>query len=178
MTEELKEYILKNGLVLGAIYVFLELIKYLSGVALFVNNYIGFISLFLTASVPVYYVIQYKKLYNGYIDFRTAFSICTGILIASGFILLVFDILLFNIIDPGFSSQLLDVTINTAVGQMESFGMSDEQISSTIEMMEAEANFSPINMLKGFGFTIVGYTLFSLIVAAITKKNKNQFSDE
>ena len=93
-------------------------------------------------------------------------------------ILLVFDILLFNIIDPGFSSQLLDVTINTAVGQMESFGMSDEQISSTIEMMEAEANFSPINMLKGFGFTIVGYTLFSLIVAAITKKNKNQFSNE
>ena len=39
------------------------------------------------------------------------------------------------------------------------------------EMMEAEANFSPMNMLKGFGFTIVGYTLFGLIVAAITKKN-------
>ena len=129
----------------------------------------------LTALVPIYYVIEYKKSYDGYIDFRTAFSICTGILIASGIILLVFDILLFNIIDPGFSSQLLDLTINTAVGQLESFGMSDEQISSTIEVMEAEANFSPINMLKGFGFTIVGYTLFGVIVAAITKKNKHQF---
>ena len=175
MTEELKEYILKNGLVLGAIYVCLELIKYLLGVALFINNYIGIISLLLTALVPIYYVIEYKKSYDGYIDFRTAFSICTGILIASGIILLVFDILLFNIIDPGFSSQLLDLTINTAVGQLESFGMSDEQISSTIEVMEAEANFSPINMLKGFGFTIVGYTLFGVIVAAITKKNKHQF---
>ena len=38
-------------------------------------------------------------------------------------------------------------------------------------MMESEANFSPMNMLKGFGFTIVGYTLFGLLVAAITKKN-------
>lgn len=175
MTDELKEYILKNGLMLGAIYVFIDLIKYLLGVDLFVNNYVGFISLLLAGSVPVYYVIQYKKLYDGYIDFRTAFSICTGILIASGFILLVFDIMLFNIIDPGFSLELLDVTINTAVVQLESFGMSDEQISSTIEMMETDANFSPINMLKGFGFTIVGYALFGLIVSTITKKTKINF---
>ena len=83
----------------------------------------------------------------------------------------MFNILLFNIIDPGFSSELLDVMINTTVVQLETFGMSDEQISTAIEMMEAEANFSPMNMLKGFGFTIVGYTLFGLIVAAITKKN-------
>ena len=54
----------------------------------------------------------------------------------------MFNILLFNIIDPGFSSELLDVTINTAVVQLEAFGMSDEQISSAIEMMEAEANFN------------------------------------
>ena len=90
---------------------------------------------------------------------------------------MVFNILLFNIIDPGFSSELLDVTINTAVVQFEAFGMSDEQISSAIEMMESEANFSPMNMLKGFGFTIVGYTLFGLLVAAITKKN-NEFINQ
>ncbi len=122
-------------------------------------------------SLSYFYLLQYKKSQDGFIDFRTAFSICTGILIASGFILLVFNILLFNIIDPGFSSELLDLTINTAVVQLEAFGMSDEQISSAIEIMEAEANFSPMNMLKGFGFTIVGYTLFGLLVAAITKKN-------
>ena len=90
---------------------------------------------------------------------------------------MVFNILLFNIIDPGFSSELLDVTINTAVVQLEAFGMSDEQISSTIEMMESEANFSPMNMLKGFVFTIVGYTLFGLLVAAITKRN-NKFVNQ
>jgi len=43
--------------------------------------------------------------------------------------------------------------------------------------MESEANFSPMNMLKGFGFTIVGYTLFGVIVAAFTKKN-NEFINQ
>ena len=171
MSEEIKQYILKNGLVLGGIYVALDIIKYVCGAEFFVNNYVNFVSLLLAAIFPVFYLLKYKKSQDGFIDFRSAFSICTGILIASGFILLVFNILLFNIIDPAFSSELLDVTINTAVFQLEAFGMSDEQISSAIEMMEAEANFSPMNMLKGFGFTIVGYTLFGIIVAAITKKN-------
>jgi len=171
MSEEIKQYILKNGLVLGVIYVALDIVKYICGAEFFVNNYVSFASLLLATIFPIYYLLKYKKSKNGFIDFRSAFSICTGILIASGFILLVFNILLFNIIDPGFSSELLDVTINTAVVQLESIGMSDAQISTAIEIMEAEANFSPMNMLKGFGFTIVGYTLFGLLVAAITKKN-------
>ena len=177
MTEELKHFILKNGLLLGCIYVALDIVKYVNGAEFFVNNYLNFASLLLAAIFPVYYLLQHKKSQDGFIDFRTAFSICTGILIASGFILLVFNILLFNIIDPGFSSELLDVTINTAVVQFEAIGMSDEQISSAIEMMESEANFLPMNMLKGFGFTIVGYTLYGILVSAITKKN-NEFINQ
>ena len=171
MSQEIKQYILKNGLVLGGIYVALDIIKYVIGAEFFLNNYVSFATLLLAAIFPVYYLIQFKKSKNGLLDFRTAFSICTGILIASGFILLVFNIMLFNIIDSAFASELLDLTINTAVLQFELLGMSDEQISSAIEMIESEANFSPINMLKQFGFTIVGYTLFGLLVAAVTKKN-------
>ena len=171
MSQEIKQYILKNGLVLGGIYVALDIIKYVIGAEFFLNNYVNFATLLLAAIFPIYYLIQFKKSKNGLLDFRTAFSICTGILIASGFILLVFNIMLFNIIDSAFASELLDLTINTAVLQFELLGMSDEQISSAIEMIESEANFSPINMLKQFGFTIVCYTLFGLLVAAVTKKN-------
>ena len=171
MSQEIKQYILKNGLVLGGIYVALDIIKYVIGAEFFLNNYVSFATLLLAAIFPIYYLIQFKKSKNDLLDFRTAFSICTGILIASGFILLVFNIMLFNIIDSAFASELLDLTINTAVHQFELLGMSDEQISSSIEMIESEANFSPINMLKQFGFTIVAYTLFGLLVAVVTKKN-------
>ena len=96
MSEEIKQYILKNGLVLGVIYVALDIMKYICGAEFFVNNYVNFASLLLAAIFPIYYLLKYKKSKNGFIDFRSAFSICTGILIASGFILLVFNILLFK----------------------------------------------------------------------------------
>ena len=178
MSEELKQYILHNGLVLGIIYVCLDVLKYLGGPEYFVNTYFGIGSFLLSIIFPIYYLVKYRSTNGGFIDFRSAFSLCTGILIAAGFIQLVFEILLFNIIDTGFASELLDVSINTAVVQLENFGISEEEISKSIEMMESRSNYSPLNMLKGFGFTIVGYTIFGVIVAAIMKKNKPEFSDE
>ena len=85
MSEEIKQYILKNGLVLGVIYVALDIIKYVCGPEFFVNNYVSFASLLLAAIFPIYYLLQYKKNQDGFIDFRSSFSICTGILIESGF---------------------------------------------------------------------------------------------
>jgi hypothetical protein len=35
-----------------------------------------------------------------------------------------------------------------------------------------------MNMLKGFGFLVVGYTIFGLIVAAFTKNDRPEFSEE
>ena len=178
MSEELKQYILKNGLVLGSIYVFIDGFKYVLGPEYFVNTYVGIASLLISAIFPVYYLIMYRNEKDGFIDFRSAFSICNGILIAAGFILLVFNILLFNIIDTGFASELLDATINSTVAQLESFGMSEEDIINTIEMIESGSNYSPINMFKGFGLTVVFYTIYSVIVAAITKNDKPDFIEE
>ena len=69
MTEELKHYILKNGLLLGCIYVALDIVKYVNGAEFFVNNYLNFASLLLGAIFPVYYLLQHKKSQDGFIDF-------------------------------------------------------------------------------------------------------------
>ena len=57
MSEEIKQYILKNGLVLGGIYVALDIIKYVYGAEFFVNNYVNFASLLLAAIFPIYYLL-------------------------------------------------------------------------------------------------------------------------
>ena len=59
MSEEIKQYILKYGLVLGGIYVALDIIKYVFGAEFFVNNYVSFASLLLAAIFPIYYLLQY-----------------------------------------------------------------------------------------------------------------------
>lgn len=178
MSEELKQHILKNGLTLGVVYICIEIFKYIGGAEYFVNTYVGILSILVAVIVPIYYTFKFRTSNEGFIDFRTAFSSCTGILIAAGFIQLVFQIFLLNIIDTEFASQLLDVSINTAVSQFEAFGMPEDEITEIISAMESASSYSPMNMLKGFGYMVVGYTIFGLIVAAFTKKDKPEFNEE
>jgi hypothetical protein len=44
--------------------------------------------------------------------------------------------------------------------------------------MESSNSYNPVNMLKGFGFMVVCYTIFGLIVASIIKKEKSIFSNQ
>lgn len=178
MSEELKQHVLKNGLILAMIYICIDLIKYLGGSEMYVNTTIGIVTLLIAIILPIYFTFQYRKENDGYISFREGFSSTTGILIAAGFVEMVFQIVLLNIIDTQFASELLDVTINTAVDQFESFGMSEDEITALVESMESKSNYSPINMLKGFGFMVVGYTVFGLVVAAFTKKDMPEFGEE
>lgn len=178
MSEELKQYILKSGFLLGMIYIIMDLYKYIGGAEYFLNYYMAFASIGLSIIFPIYYSVQFRKSKGGFIDFRTAFSSCTGILIAGGFIHLVFQILLFNLIDIEFATALLDATINMSVEQLESFGMSESDIEQTIQAMESSNSYNPVNMLKGFGFMVVCYTIFGLIVASIIKKEKSIFSNQ
>ena len=178
MSEELKQYILKNGLILGTIYVFFCIFKYLSGVDTFVDTYFGIASLLLSIIFPVYYCVQLRKIRGGYIDFKEVFTVCTGILIAAGFIDVVFQILLLNIIDPGFAVDLLDASINAVVAQLDTFGVPEDEIALAIENIESNSNYSPMNLLKGFCFSVLGYSIFGLIVAVIIKKNKPEFLNE
>jgi len=178
MSEELKQHILKNGLILGVVYICIEIFKYIGGAEYFVNTYVGILSILIAVVVPIYYTFKFRASNEGFIDFKTAFSSCTGILLAAGFIQLVFQIFLLNIIDTEFASQLIDISINTAVSQFEAFGMSEDEIIEIVSAMESASSYSPMNMLKGFGYMVFGYTIFGLIVAAFTKKDKPEFNEE
>lgn len=178
MSEELKQHILKNGLILAMIYICIDVVKYLGGVELYINTTIGILTLLIAIVFPIYFTFKFRNENEGYIAFRSAFSSTTGILIAGGFVELVFQIVLLNIIDTQFATELLDVTINTAVEQFESYGMGEDEITLLIESMESSSNYSPANMLKGFGFLVVGYTIFGLVVAAFTKNDRPEFKDE
>jgi len=176
MSEELKQHVLKNGLLLGFVYVCISILKYIGGVEYFFNNYIGAFTILIAIIVPIYCTIKFRTNNGGYIDFKTAFSSCTAILLAAGFIDLVFQMGLLNVFDPQFSVELLDATIDKTVLVYESF-KTDEEISELIELIEEKSIYSPKNMLIGYGVLTIGYTLFGLLVAAFTKNENQQFSE-
>jgi uncharacterized membrane protein YagU involved in acid resistance len=109
---------------------------------------------------------------DGYITFKEAFTSCTGILVAAGFINIFVSIVLYNIIDPGYAIELVDSIVNKTVTQFEQLGMEDSQIEEMISQIEQNTDFSPLALFKSYIFSIVFYTVFGLIVAAFTKKDQ------
>jgi len=178
MSEELKQHILKNGLNLGLILIAITLFTYIGGAELVTNYFVSFGSLLLMIVFPIYYTKKFRAHNGGYISFREAFSSCTGILIAAGFLNTFVSILLFNIIDPGFALEMLDVIIEKTVIQLESVGMDEAQIEQTIKRIEEGSAFGAVNMFKGYIFGIIFYTIFGLIVAAITKNDRPEFIED
>ena len=177
MSELLKQHILKNGLNLGAILVFITISTYLGGPELVTNYTVSFGTLLVMLVFPIYHTRKFRIQSNGFISFKQAFTSCTVILIAAGFINVAASILLYNVIDPAFAIEMLDVVINKMVSQLESLGMNESQIEESIKALEESSSFDPISLFKGYLFSIIFYTLFGLLVAAFTKNENPEFSE-
>jgi|TARA_B110000967_G_scaffold204249_1_gene246414 hypothetical protein len=178
MSEELKQHILKNGLTLGGILVAITTFTYIGGPELVTNYAVSIGSLVLMIAFPIYHTRRYRTTNDGFISFREAFTSCTGILIAAGFINTFASILLYNIIDPGFGLEVVDAIINKTVAQLEGIGAEESLIEQTIKTLEEGSSFEAANMFKGYIFSIIFYTVFGLLVAAFTKNEKPEFSEE
>jgi len=178
MSEELKQHILKYGLTLGGILVAVSILTYVGGAEIVTNYVVSIGSMVLMIAFPIYHTRRLRTANDGFISFREAFSSCTGILIAAGFINTFASILLYNIIDPGFGVEVVDAIINKTVAQLESIGSDEALIEQTIIALEEGSSFEAMNMFKGYIFSIIFYTVFGLLVAAFTKNEKPMFSEE
>ena len=75
----MKDYILKNGLILGSISIILLVASYAIGVDFFLNDTWSIVKGILPYIVLIFLVIEYKKLAGGYISFKETFTVTLGI---------------------------------------------------------------------------------------------------
>ena len=171
MNDDLKQHVLSSGVNTGLISVLITLSSWIGG-SKFATNYIfSILSFVLIICITYYYTKKYKNYKNGYLSFKEAFTLSTGILVCSGFINLFFSIILYNFIDPNFSIELTNEIIDKTVNQLESI-LPEDEIENLINEIEKSSSFTPINMIKGYIYSIIFYSVVGLIMGTILKKNK------
>jgi len=171
----MKDYILKNGLILGSISITLLVASYAIGVDFFLNDTWSFIKGILPYVVLIFLVIDYKKLVGGYISFKETFTVTLGITVAGAFLSTFFSILLFNFIDPDFAVQLKDFTVEKLAIQLDQFPESNAMYSvmeTLIEQTQEEDIYSISNQASALFYSLFFHIIFSAIIAAFIKKNK------
>ena len=171
----MKDYILKNGLILGSISIVLLVASYAIGVDFFLNNTWSIIKGILPYVVLIFLVIEYKKLVGGYISFKETFTVTLGITVAGAFLSTFFSILLFNFIDPDFAVQLKDFTVEKLAVQLDQLPESNPMYSmmeTLIEQTQEEDIYSISNQASALFYSLFFYILFSAVIAAFIKKDK------
>lgn len=171
----MKDYILKNGLILGSISIILLVASYAIGVDFFLNNIWSIIKGILPYVVLIFLVIEYKKLVGGYISFKETFTVTLGITVAGAFLSTFFSILLFNFIDPDFAVLLKDFTVEKLAVQLDQLPESNPMYSvmeTLIEQTQEEDIYSISNQASALFYSLFFHIIFSAIIAAFIKKDK------
>ena len=175
MQIRMKDFVFKNGLVLGAIQVVMLFVSYIMGIDFMMQTWWGVLQFLVSLGLVVYFAIDFRKLQGGYATFKESFSVLFGMYAAAGFILTFFNILLYNFIDLEFAEMAKEVIIEKTYQMMEGFGASETMVDEAIEEIEKQDSFSIASLAKGYVFGLPVYIVISLILAAFLKRNKSEF---
>jgi hypothetical protein len=136
---------------------------------LFTSWWVGVLILTIYLIIGIVLLSKTKKELNGIFSFKDAFTtyfICAvvGILIST-----LFNIILFNVIDPAAKDTLRELTIKYTVSMMQKFGTPASAINEAIAKLKENDPYSVIELLKGSVFSIVFSSIFGLLMAAFFK---------
>jgi hypothetical protein len=165
------------GVIQLAISVAFLVIAYVVDISLMTNFSFGIFILLSQAIVYGISPFRVRKLNNGFITFREAFTaVIISMLIASvAYVLVVF--VLFNVIDPAAGESLKELTIEKTVETFNSFGLDQAKIDEAVDELKNTDQFSLLSLLKNLVFSIIGVSIYGLIIAAIAKNAPDSIED-
>jgi hypothetical protein len=169
----INEIVKKNGItygvIIGVVFALLTATMYAIDLKLFVSGWIGATSFVIMLVISILLLVNTKKSLNNIFTFKDAFTtyfiaILIGVLIST-----LFNLVLFNFIDPEAKETVGRHLIKFMTDTLQKFGTPASAINEAISKMKESNPFSIPELLKGLVFSLVGYSILGLILAAIFK---------
>lgn len=174
----INEVIKKNGVTFGVIIgvasALITATIYAVDLNLFTSWWLGLIGLAISLTLSIILLSKTKKELHGIFTFKEAFTTYFIAAVIGILISVLFNILLFNVIDPGAKETVSELLIKYTVGLMQKFGSPASVINETIEKMKLSNPYSTVELLKGSVISIVVSSVFGLIFAAFFKSKTTQ----
>ena len=172
------EIIKKNGItfgvIIGVVSALITTAIYTIDLNLFTSWWIGVLSILTYLVLGIVLLSKTKKELNNVFSFKDAFTtyfiaILIGILIST-----LFNIVLFNVIDPSAKDTLNELMIKYTVNMLQKFGTPASAINEAIAKLKENNPYSTFELIKGSVFSIVFSSIFGLILAAFFKSKTTQ----
>ena len=174
----INETIKKNGLTFGVLSGIVSALItstiYAIDLNLFVSWWIGIVSMVIYLTISIVLLTKTKKELNGVFIFKDAFTTYFISAVIGTLIGTLFNILLFNVIDPSAQDTLKEITIKNAVAMMQKFNSPAAAINEMIAKMNESNPYSVIELLKGSVYSVLISSIIGLIMAAFFKSKSQE----
>jgi hypothetical protein len=164
-----KSFMINNGVILGVISVLVSLVLYATGNHLPPHWSATLASLIFTTGCIILATKQFKATNDGFLSWGQGVKIGVGVAIVGGGIVVIYNYLFANFIEPDYMAQMIEIQNQTYLEG----GMTEEQINAANEMT---SSFSSPGILAAVGIitsAIFGF-IISAITAAIMKKSEEE----
>ncbi|GAA4308505.1 DUF4199 domain-containing protein [Compostibacter hankyongensis] len=162
-----------TGMIFGAIAALVSVLSnyllYRAGVYYFMSTYqwIGFAVIVLLAVAAT---LLKRRRQGGYLEFRDALRSAFVVLVIVAVVNVLFQYLLFKVIDPAFDQQVQQERASQYIQMMKRSGASAEKIQEQTATLKEKSKVSIGGSLVGLGTTLIIYFFISLIIAFAVKR--------
>jgi hypothetical protein len=173
INEAIKKNGITYGIILGVILALTTATLYAIDLKLFVSGWIGAFTFVISVVVGILLLVKTKK-DNGFLSFKDAFTTYFIAVLVALLISTIFSVLLFNVIDPEAKETINEHLMKYMAETLQKFGTPASAINEALTKMKEDNPFSTFQQLKGLVFSIVGYSILGLILAAFFKSKTIQ----
>lgn len=167
MNEIIKKNGITFGVIIGLFSILVTTLIYVIDLNLFVNIWLGLSTIAIYLLIGIIVVANTKKQLKGQITFKEAFTVYFIAAVVGGLLSTLFQILLFNIIDPAAKETIKDLSIKYTTQMMEKFNAPSASINETVEQLQNTDNYSPGNLFKGFAFSLIISAIYGALLGLI-----------
>ncbi len=168
---------IKSGVTIGIISIVVSLLLYIIDSSLLASMWVGISIFVLIIFLVSYFGIQHRKEIGGYLDFGNAWIYSIQVFVVAGIIGTLFNILLYNVVDPDLPEIIAEQAVENAESMMQRFGMPEDQMDEALEKARTDTldRLTVVGSLKGFLWALIFYAVFSVITGLIIKKKEPEF---
>lgn len=174
MNEIIKKNGITFGIISGVLSILTTTIIYVVNLELFVSPWIGSIGILIYLILGIVLMSKTKKDLKGQYVFKQAFTTFFIFAVVGTIISVLFNIVLFNYVDPSTKETIKELSMKMMVSMMQKFDAPASAVTEALKGLKENDQFSIGNLFQGALTSILVSSIFGLILAAIFKTKTTQ----
>jgi hypothetical protein len=178
----MKSNVIRNGAIVGVVISVYMALLYALGIEVFANWWYSVVMYPISVGLICYFTIQLRNKNEAEpFHFKQTFVVILTMLMLATLVSTVWNIVLFNVIDPALPKELSERILEETESTMAKWGAPEEVIKDTLkEMRDLPTQFKPVAQLLSWLKGGLFMAILSVICASFVKRKTpvNPFTTE